>query len=157
MTPAIPEILPDSSPRKRRIITHSSRIGSVRCQNDRIIERSVLFQCIHQRSHRRSLLTDSYINTIQRVTVFIIISLIDNRIDGDSRFPDLTVADDQLSLSTADRNHRVYRLDTGLQRLVHRLTENNTRSLTFKRQSNQITLNGTGPVNGFTQRIDDPP
>ena len=35
--------------------------------------------------------------------------------------PGLAVADDQLALAAADGNHRVDGLDTGLQRLAHRL------------------------------------
>src|SRR5690606_24106638 len=41
----------------------------------------------------------------------------------------LAVADDQLALPAADRNHRVDRLDAGLQRLVHRLAADDARRL----------------------------
>src|SRR5690349_23510423 len=42
-------------------------------------------------------------------------------VDGDGGLARLAVADDQLALATADRGHRVDRLDAGLQRLVHGL------------------------------------
>jgi hypothetical protein len=47
--------------------------------------------------------------------------LVDDRVDRDRRLAGLAVADDQLALAAADRDHRVDGLDAGLQRLGHRL------------------------------------
>src|SRR5581483_6405073 len=47
--------------------------------------------------------------------------LIDDRVDRDRRLAGLAIADDQLALSAADRNHGVDRLESGLQRLLDRL------------------------------------
>src|SRR4029078_4619561 len=47
--------------------------------------------------------------------------LVDDRVDRDGGFAGLSVADDQLTLAAADRHHRVDRLQTGLERLFHRL------------------------------------
>ena len=41
--------------------------------------------------------------------------------------PGLPVADDQLALAAADRDHRVDGLDAGLQRLANRLPVDNAR------------------------------
>src|SRR5262249_38912278 len=48
--------------------------------------------------------------------------LIEDRVDRDGRLARLAVADDQLALASPDRHHRVDRLETGLQRFLHRLT-----------------------------------
>ena len=44
--------------------------------------------------------------------------LIDDGVDGDGGLAGLAVADDQLALAAADRDHRVDRLEAGLQRLA---------------------------------------
>ena len=46
--------------------------------------------------------------------------LVDDRVDGDGRLAGGAVADDQLALAAADRNHRVDRHDAGLHRLADR-------------------------------------
>src|SRR5690606_17269620 len=48
--------------------------------------------------------------------------LVQDRVDGDGGLAGLAVTDDQLALATADRRHRVDRLDAGLERLVDRLS-----------------------------------
>jgi hypothetical protein len=53
--------------------------------------------------------------------------LVDDRVDRDRGLAGLAVADDQLALAAADRDHRVDRLDAGLQRLVHRLAVRDAR------------------------------
>src|ERR1700754_2557869 len=47
--------------------------------------------------------------------------VVDDRVDRDRRLAGLAVADDQLALAAADRDHRVDRLQAGLHRLLHRL------------------------------------
>ena len=47
--------------------------------------------------------------------------VVDDRVDRDRRLAGLAVADDQLALAAADRDHRVDRLEAGLHRLLHRL------------------------------------
>ena len=44
--------------------------------------------------------------------------VVDDRVDRDRRLAGLAVADDQLSLAAADRDHRVDRLQAGLHRFV---------------------------------------
>src|SRR5262249_54507350 len=58
--------------------------------------------------------------------------LIDNRVDGDRRLARLAVADDQLALPTADRDHAVDGLDAGLQRLIHWLALGDARGVIFQ-------------------------
>ena len=47
--------------------------------------------------------------------------VVDDRVDRDRRLAGLAVADDQLALAAADRDHRVDRLQAGLHRLLDRL------------------------------------
>ena len=54
--------------------------------------------------------------------------LIENGVQRNCRFPCLTIPDDQLPLTATDRNHRVDRLDAGLQRNGHRFARDHTGS-----------------------------
>ncbi len=57
--------------------------------------------------------------------------LIDDRVDGDGGLARAAVADDQLALAAADRDHRVDGLEPGLQRLLHRLAHDDAGRLRF--------------------------
>src|SRR5204863_5297720 len=54
-------------------------------------------------------------------------ALVDDRVQRDGGLTGLAVADDQLALPTADRDHGVERLDAGLHGHVHRLARNHAR------------------------------
>src|SRR5262249_27368382 len=81
--------------------------------------------------------------------------LVDDGVQNDRGLSGLTVADDQLALAAADRNHRVDRLDAGLQRLAHRLAIEDAGSNALQR----IALrrgDGTLIVDRFSERVDYP-
>ena len=89
------------------------------------------------------------------VAVLVVdVGLIDDRIDRDGGLTSRTVTDDELTLATADWNHRVDRHDAGLKRLVDRLTWDDTRSDLVDR----IGLAGIDwalAVDRLADRIDD--
>ena len=58
-------------------------------------------------------------------------ALVDDRIDDEGGLAGLPVADDQLALPAADRDHRIDGLDAGLQRLGHGLAQHDARRLHF--------------------------
>ena len=53
--------------------------------------------------------------------------LVDDGVDGNGGLAGLAVADDELALSAADRDHGVNGLDAGLERLAHRLALHDAR------------------------------
>ena len=61
-----------------------------------------------------SFLADGDVNAQEVAT-----PLVDDGIDGDRGFTDLTVTDDQLTLTTTYRSHGVDGFQTGLNRLIH--------------------------------------
>ena len=75
-----------------------------------------LAQLLDHRGHRRLLLADGHVDAEH-----VLALLVDDGVDGDGGLAGLAVADDELALAAADRDHRVDGLDAGLQRLVHRL------------------------------------
>ena len=80
--------------------------------------------------------------------------MIDDRVDRDGGLAGLAVADDEFALAAADRGHRVDGLDTGLQRLLDRLTTGDARSRVFQR-SRGGRQDRTFAVERVAQRIDD--
>ena len=76
-------------------------------------QRTVLFELAHDVGNRRGLLADRDVNTFDAGGL-----LIDDRVDRHRSLAGLTIADDQLTLAAADRDHRVDRLEAGLHRLV---------------------------------------
>src|SRR6187200_499385 len=80
--------------------------------------------------------------------------LVDNRVERNCRLAGLAIADDQLALSTADRDHGVDSLDTGLQRLFHGLPVDDAGSQSFGRIE-LIGEDGAPVIDGAAERIDD--
>src|SRR5207245_9021854 len=76
-----------------------------------------VFERLDHLRYRGALLADGDVNTNNIAAL-----LVDDGIDGDGSFARLAVANDQLALSAADRNHGVDGFDSGLQRFFHRQT-----------------------------------
>ena len=154
MTAGVTEVLADGSSGKRSEILHGSRVGSRSSHHDGIVHRPLLTQCIHDAGHGRTFLTDGHVDTVHRISCLVVGTLVDDGIDGDGRLTCLTVADNQLTLSAADRNHGIDSLQSRLQRFRYRLTEDNPRCLTLQRHLAQLSANFAAPVQGHTQRVD---
>src|SRR5690606_7049538 len=93
------------------------------------------------------------VDTLNRLSLSVVFPLVDNRIDGNCRFSGLTVANDQLALSAADGNHGVDRLDTRLQRFVHRLTIDNTWRFALQRHFIEFTCKRSLAVYRLTEGV----
>ena len=92
--------------------------------DDGVLERAVLAQRLDRLGDGGALLADRHVDALHAEA-----TLVDDRVDGHGGLAGLAVADDQLTLATTDRRHRVDRLDAGLHRLVHGLTTHDARSL----------------------------
>src|SRR5256884_5590035 len=99
-----------------RDVLKRSRLGSGRSNDDGVVHRPGVGKRLHDLRDRRALLPDAAINAN-----YVAALLIDDGVENDRGLAGLAVADDQLALSAADRNHAVDRLDAGLQRLTNRL------------------------------------
>ena len=129
----VAEILADGGTGKRCVVLHGGRIGSRGTHDNRVGQRAVLLQVSHQSGHRRSLLADGNIDTIYRFSCIIETLLVDDGVHGNGRLTGLAVADDQLTLSASDGNHRIDSLQARLERFLHGLTVDHTRCLTVER------------------------
>jgi len=81
-------------------------------------------------------------------------TLVDDRVDRDGSLAGLAIADDQLALAAADRDHAVDRLDAGLERLGDRLAFGDAGSLELERPA-VGGLDHPPSVERTAERIDD--
>ena len=88
----------------------------------RVLERAGVAELLDHGGDGRALLADGHIDADDAGAL-----LIDDRVHRDGRLAGAAVADDQLALTAADRDHRVDGLDPGLQRLLHRLAHDDAR------------------------------
>src|SRR3989344_4241789 len=96
----------------------------------------------------RLFLTDGYVDAENAAVL-----LVDDRVDRQSGFTDLTVTDDQLTLATADRDHGIDSLVASLYRLVYRLTPDHAWSNFLDRVGLGVAQ-WTFAVNRVTQCVD---
>ena len=94
---------------------HGRGIGSRGRHYDAVVHGAVVFQCFHHLRHGGTLLADRDINANHVAAL-----LVDDGVDRNGGLAGLAVADDQLALAAADRNHGVDGFDAGLHRLFHR-------------------------------------
>ena len=95
--------------------------------DDRRVHCPGLLQGLHHLDHRGHPLPDRDVDADQ-----VGILVVDDRVDRDRGLSGLAVADDQLALTAADRDHRVDRLEPGLHRLLNRLAMDDARSLELR-------------------------
>jgi len=125
--------------------------GGRRADDDAVGHRPAVLQRLDHLRHRGALLADGHIDADDPGVL-----LVEDGVDGDGGLAGLTVADDQLALPSADRDHRVDRLDAGLQRLLHRLAVDDTRCDALQR-TGPCGRDRTLAVQRLAQRADHPP
>ena len=100
--------------------------------DDAVFHRVVLLQGFDELGDGRALLTDGDVDTIKLLSLIVAIvpsSLVQHSVECDSSLSGLTITNDQLTLTTTNRDHGVDGFETGLYRLVDRSSRKNTRSL----------------------------
>ena len=113
------EVLGHRAARVGRDVLHRRRVGRATATTTIVYSIApASLQPLDDRRDRRRLLADRDVDADDALAL-----LVDDRVDRDGRLAGAAVADDQLALAAADRDHRVDRLDAGLQRLLHRLAD----------------------------------
>ena len=105
-----------------RDVLHRGGVGAARGDDDGVVHRALLFERLHHAGNGRLFLADGDVDADHGFIRAPVLLLVDDRVHRNSGLTCLAVTDDQLTLAATDRDHRVDRLDTGLQRLGHRLT-----------------------------------
>ncbi len=102
------------------------RVGSGGGNDDGVVHGAVLLELVDHLGDRRALLADGDIDADDVLPL-----LVDDGVDGNRGLAGLAVADDQLALAAADRDHGVDRLEAGLHRLMDRFTGDDAGRLDF--------------------------
>src|SRR5579884_2997606 len=100
-------------------VLHRRRVRRGRRNHDAVLHGAEIFKRLHHLRNRRALLPDGDVDANDIAAL-----LVDDGVQRHRGFACLAIADDQLALAAADRDHRVDGLNTGLERLFHRLPVN---------------------------------
>ena len=157
MTTCVTEELANRSTGERSVILHGCRVAGCGTDNDGVIHCTLLPESVDDGGNGRSLLSDGDVDTIDGLPCFVVCSLIDDGVDGNGSLPSLSVTDNQFSLSSADGNHGVYGLQSGLQRLVHGLTEDDPWGFTFQRHVESLSRDGALSIDRMSESVDHTP
>src|SRR5262249_44471935 len=121
--PAFPhEEFAHGAARKRGEVPQWRRVLCGDGDHDGVLHRPFLLQDVDHLGNRRRLLADGDVDADQ-----ITAALIDDRVQRHGGLARLAVANDQLTLPTADGDHRVDGLDARLHRRVHRRAQHHAR------------------------------
>ena len=116
----------------------------------------MFLQSLHEGSNGGSLLANGDIDTIYRFACIKETLLVDDGVNGNGSLTRLAVADNELTLAAADRNHGIDSLQTRLQRFLYWLTVDDTRSLAVEGHLERLgEVYITLAVDSLPQRIDD--
>src|SRR4051812_28084814 len=117
----VAEILANRSSCERCEILHRVRIGSSGNDDGGVFHCTVILERLHNTGNGGLLLAASDVDAVNRAAAGLVsLLLIKNRVDADRALSGAAVADNELALATADRDHGVDCLDTGLHWLRNR-------------------------------------
>ena len=143
----VDEVLAHGGAGHRRDVLQRGGVGGGGGHDDGVLHGAMALERLHHAGHRGGLLADGDVDADH-----VLIFLVDDGVDGDSRLASLAVADDELALAAADRHHGVDGQNTGLHRLVHGLARDNAGSLELHR-ARALGLDGALAVDGLAQRV----
>ena len=124
----VEEVLAHRAAGVGRHVLDRRRLVGGRGDDDRVVQRPVLVEHLDDLDHGRHPLADRDVDADQ-----VLVAVVDDRVDRDRRLAGLAVADDQLALAAADRDHPVDRLEPGLDRRVDGLALDDARGLELGR------------------------
>ena len=125
--------------------------------NASVLHGVVLLKGLDELSNGRTLLADSDVDAVKLLVLIgtvVPTLLVENGVEGDSSLSGLTITNDQLTLATANGDHGVDRLETGLDRLVDRLAGKNAGGLDLG-TALQLGVERTLSINGVSEGVDD--
>lgn len=149
--------LTDGSTGERSNVLQGSGLRGSGGNNDGVLHGVVLLEGLDELSDGGSLLADGDVDAVKLLGLVVGVVpslLVKDGVESDGSLTSLTVTNDQLTLTTADGNHGVDGLETGLHGLVDRLARQNARSLELS-TALLLGVERTLAVNGVTQSIDD--
>lgn len=125
--------------------------------DDGVLHGVVLLEGLDKLGDGGSLLTNGDIDTVELLGLVVGVVpplLVEDGIQSDGSLSGLTVTNNQLTLATADRNHSVDGLETGLDGLVDRATGQNAGGLDLG-TGTLLGVEGSLSIDGVTESVDD--
>src|SRR5690606_37430268 len=115
---------------------------------------AVLIEGLYNASDVRHLLTNSYVDAVNRVSTagLVGVALVNDGVDTDLGFTSLSVTDNEFSLSSTNWDHCVNRFDTGLKRFLNGLTIYNARGHDFQ-SSVSFNSDWSETIEGLTEGV----
>ena len=147
----VEEVLPHRAAGEGSHPLDRSGLGRVRSDDDRVVHGSGFAQALVDLGDGRGLLADRHVDADH-----VLALLVQDRVDEDRGLAGGAVADHELALATTDRNHRVDRLDPGLERLLHGLAVDDAGRLELER-ARFGRVDRPGAVERLAERVHDPP
>ena len=147
--PVVEEVLAHRAAGERRHPLDRRGLLGGRGDDDRVLHRARVAQPLDDLRDRRALLADRDVDADD-----VAAALVQDRVDRDRGLARRAVADDELALAAADRDHRVDRLEARLQRLLHRLALDDAGRLELERAA-LGRLDRAEPVERVAERVDD--
>ena len=132
MHAVVAEIFTHRDARIGREILKGRGFRSGRGDDDRIFHRAIFFERADDLRDGRALLPNRDVDAVELLALvprLVGVLLVDERVERHGRLAGLTIANDQLALAAANRDERVERLETGLDRLMNRLARDDSRRL----------------------------
>ncbi len=145
----IEEVLGHRAARVGREELHGRGLVGGGGDDDRVLHRAVLAQRLGDLHDGRHALADRDVHGDDAGAL-----VVDDRVERDRGLADLAVADDQLALAAADRDHRVDRLEAGLHRLGDRLALHDAGRLELRRAL-RARVDVALAVERVAERVDD--
>jgi hypothetical protein len=153
----VTEVLSHGSTGEGSDVLKRSGLGGGGGDNDGVLHGVVLLKSLDKLGDGGSLLTDGDVDAVKLLGLVLAVVpplLVEHGVESDGSLTSLTVTNDQLTLTTADRNHGVDGLETSLYGLVDGVTGKNTGGLLLG-----TTLlggvDGTLAIDGVSEGVND--
>ena len=144
----VAEVLADGGGGVGREVEHGRGLGGRGGHDDGVAHGAGFGERLHHLGDRRALLADGAVDADQ-----IVLGVVDDGVEQDGGLAGLAVADDQLALAAADRDHGVDGLEAGGHGLAHALAVDDAGGQAL---DGQRLRGGDGAlvVDGLAQRVD---
>lgn len=147
----------ETHPGERSNVLKRSSLRSSGGNDDGVLHGIVLLEGLDELGDSGTLLSNSNVDTVQLLALVVGVVpslLVKHGVKSDGSLSGLTITNDQLTLTTANGDHGVDTLETGLYGLVDGVARQNARSLELS-TSLLGGLDWALSINGVTQSIND--
>jgi hypothetical protein len=153
MLAVVSEVLTHGSASVRGKELQRSRVRGSGGDDDAVTHGVGLLESADKLSDGGSLLADTHIDAVKHLLRGLGL-LVDDGVNSDGSLAGLTITNDELTLTSADRNEGIYGLESSGHRLVHRLARDDARGLDLCSGA-QLGVNSTLSIDRLPETIDN--